>query len=40
VIFIPGGSVHNEMRMSDDWEALEIVVPAPMGTVAAEAPEV
>jgi quercetin dioxygenase-like cupin family protein len=40
VIFLPGGSVHNEIRMSDDWEALEVVVPGPMGTVRCDAPEV
>jgi quercetin dioxygenase-like cupin family protein len=40
VVFIPGGSVHNEIRMSDDWEALEVVVPGQMGTVPCDPPQV
>jgi quercetin dioxygenase-like cupin family protein len=40
VVFIPGGSVHNEIRMSDDWEALEVVVPGEMGTVPCDPPQV
>jgi quercetin dioxygenase-like cupin family protein len=39
VIFIPGGSRHNEMLTSDDFELLEIVVPSSMDTVPVGAPE-
>ncbi len=35
---IPGGLRHNELRTSDDFEILEISVPAEMGTVAYEPP--
>jgi quercetin dioxygenase-like cupin family protein len=35
---IPGGMVHNEIAVSDDFEALEVAQPADMGTVAVDAP--
>ena len=35
---IPGGTLHNEMNLSDDLEVLEICSPADMGTVAVDAP--
>ncbi len=35
---IPGGMVHNEIGMSDDYEALEVASPADMGTVVVDAP--
>jgi hypothetical protein len=35
---IPGGMRHNELRASDDFEILEVSVPAQMGTVGCEAP--
>ncbi|HEX5320343.1 MAG TPA: cupin domain-containing protein [Stellaceae bacterium] len=37
-IFIPGGLVHNELRTSDDFEALEISVPGELGTVPVDPP--
>ena len=37
-IFIPGGMRHNEIRTSDDFQILEISVPADMGTVPSVAP--
>ena len=39
-LLIPGGLKHNETAMSDDFELLEVSVPADMGTVACDAPEV
>lgn len=33
VLFIPGGVRHNEVRTSDDMQALEVTSPADMGTV-------
>lgn len=36
--FIPGNMPHNEMRTSDDFEALEVCLPAEMGTVPCEVP--
>jgi mannose-6-phosphate isomerase-like protein (cupin superfamily) len=36
--FIPGGMVHQEVRTSDDLQALEVTSPATMGTVPCEAP--
>jgi quercetin dioxygenase-like cupin family protein len=38
-LFIPGGMRHNELRTSDDLEALEVSMPADMGTVACDRPE-
>jgi quercetin dioxygenase-like cupin family protein len=35
---IPGGMVHNEIGVSDDFEALEVAQPADMGTVPVDAP--
>ena len=35
---IPGGMVHNEIAMSEDFEVLEIASPADMGTIAVDAP--
>jgi len=35
---IPGGMVHNEIAVSDDFELLEVAQPADMGTVAVDAP--
>jgi len=37
-IFIPGGLVHNELRTSDDFEALEVSVPGELGTVPVDPP--
>jgi quercetin dioxygenase-like cupin family protein len=37
-VFIPGGMRHNEIRTSDDFQYLEISVPAAMGTVPCEPP--
>lgn len=37
-IFIPGGLKHNELRTSDDFQILEVSVPADMGTVPCENP--
>lgn len=36
---IPGGMIHNEVGMSEDFEALEFVSPADMGTVPVDTPE-
>ena len=36
--FIPGGLKHNELRTSDDFEALEVSVPGELGTVGCEKP--
>lgn len=35
---IPPGMVHNEIAVSPDFEALEVVAPAEMGTVAVDDP--
>jgi quercetin dioxygenase-like cupin family protein len=35
---IPGGMIHNEIAVSEDFEALEVAQPADMGTVAVDAP--
>ncbi|MGE0152075.1 MAG: cupin domain-containing protein [Reyranellaceae bacterium] len=37
-LLIPGGMKHNETGMSDDFELLEISLPADMGTVACDKP--
>ena len=37
-VFIPGGMKHNELRTSDDFEALELSVPGELGTVPCEKP--
>lgn len=37
-IYIPGGLPHNEIATSDDFEILEISVPADMGTQPCEPP--
>lgn len=37
-VYIPGGFKHNETAMSDDFEILEVSVPAEMGTKACEPP--
>lgn len=37
-LFIPGGLKHNETGMSEDFEILEVSVPAEMGTKACDAP--
>ena len=37
-VYIPGGLRHNELRTSDDFEALEVSVPGELGTVSCEAP--
>ncbi len=39
VMVIPGGTKHNELRTSDDLEALDISLPADMGTVPCEMPD-
>src|SRR6201994_4627613 len=39
VIFLPGGSRHNETLTSEDYEALEVVVPSIMGTQPCDAPD-
>jgi mannose-6-phosphate isomerase-like protein (cupin superfamily) len=39
VIMIPGGLRHNETAISDDFEDIELTVPADIGTVACEPPE-
>jgi quercetin dioxygenase-like cupin family protein len=39
MLFIPGGVRHNEVRTSDDMQALEVTSPADMGTVTCERPE-
>jgi mannose-6-phosphate isomerase-like protein (cupin superfamily) len=38
VMAIPSGMIHNEIAVSDDFEALEVVAPADLGTVAVDAP--
>lgn len=38
-MFIPGGTVHNEVYLSDDKESLEVSIPAKMGTVNVERPK-
>ena len=38
VMAIPPGMIHNELGCSPDFEALEVVAPADMGTVAVDAP--
>lgn len=35
---IPGGTVHNEIAMADNFEIIEFCSPADMGTVAVDAP--
>ena len=37
-IYIPGGLPHNEIATSDDFELLEVSVPADMGTETCDAP--
>jgi len=37
---IPGGMIHNELAVSEDFEALEVASPADMGTVAVVVPTV
>ncbi len=37
-VMIPGGLPHQEIRTSDDFEILEVSVPAEMGTVACDKP--
>jgi mannose-6-phosphate isomerase-like protein (cupin superfamily) len=37
-MFIPGGCIHNELRTSDDFEALEVSTPGELGTVPVDAP--
>ena len=36
---IPGGTLHNELNLSDDLEVIEICSPADMGTVAVDPPQ-
>lgn len=38
-VFIPGGTVHNEIRTSDTFDLIEVSVPADMGTVPCDPPE-
>lgn len=38
-VSIPGGVRHNEIRLSDDVELIEVVVPGEIGTVACDRPE-
>jgi quercetin dioxygenase-like cupin family protein len=38
-LLIPGGMKHNELAISDDFELLELSIPAKMGTVACDPPE-
>jgi len=38
-VMIPGGKRHQEIRTSEDFEFLEVSVPADMGTQACPAPE-
>ena len=38
VMAIPSGMIHNELAVSDDFEALEVVSPAQMDTVPVDAP--
>ncbi|MGH1489225.1 MAG: cupin domain-containing protein [Acidimicrobiales bacterium] len=35
---IPGGVIHNETAMADNFELIEVCSPANMGTVAVDAP--
>ena len=37
-VYIPGGLVHNELRTSNDFEALEVSVPGELGTVPVDPP--
>lgn len=37
-VFIPGGLKHNELRTSDDFEALEVSIPGELGTVPVDPP--
>ncbi|HUB97126.1 MAG TPA: cupin domain-containing protein [Stellaceae bacterium] len=37
-LMIPGGAPHQELRTSDDFEILEVSVPAEMGTVPCDPP--
>jgi uncharacterized protein YjlB len=37
-VFIPGGMRHNELRTSNDFEALEISAPGELGTVPCDPP--
>jgi uncharacterized protein YjlB len=37
-IFIPGGLRHNETATSDDFQILEVSVPADMGTQPCDPP--
>ena len=37
-IYIPGGTVHQELRCSDDFELLEMSVPAELGTTKCPPP--
>lgn len=38
-MFIPGGYVHNEAQTSEEFKALELTVPALIGTVPVETPD-
>lgn len=38
VLSIPGGMIHNEINVSSDFEALEVVSPADLGTIAVDTP--
>lgn len=38
-LLIPGGLKHNELAISEDFELLEVSIPAKMGTVACDPPE-
>jgi quercetin dioxygenase-like cupin family protein len=38
-LHIPGGLKHNEIAISEDFELLEVSVPAKMGSVACDPPE-
>ena len=38
-MYIPGGVPHNEVGTSDDFELLEISIPADMGTEPCTKPE-
>ena len=38
VMAIPSGTIHNELAVSADFEAIEVVAPAEMATVAVDAP--
>jgi hypothetical protein len=37
-IYMPGGTVHQELRCSEDFERLEISVPAELGTTKCPPP--